>query len=177
MIDSIPVNLTISEIYQASYVGCLRQIQNIQKKRQHLYGSSDVRAWQDHVEAACGESAIAKEFGLYWNGNLGGMRMADVGLLEARTTPYRSGHLLLHPKDNSDAIWIHVTGLMGKYILQGWVYGHEGKKQEYWRELDERRPDGACFVVPNEILRTMSSLKAMDRKVYAGHPAHQLATA
>ena len=82
---------------------------------------------------------------------------ADVGDdKQVRSTYHPRGNLLLHPKDRDDQIFILVKlDRLPSVDLVGWIYGREGKQQQYWTELVKNR---LCFVYPAHKLRKMQEL-------------------
>lgn len=153
----VTVTLTYSELLIASHVGIMRRVQNLKSGVPELYGADQHEgAWERAILGAIVEQALAKDRDRFWSGAVGDYYAADVGnFLQARGTAHPQGRLLLHPKDSEQQA--HVLGrVRGRVVmLVGWVYGFEGKQQQYWKELQAGRP---CFVVPNEILHDMDTL-------------------
>lgn len=143
------IKLTSYEIIQGALSGILRQVENLKNGRVPAHGAGDYNNWQIHVEGALGELALAKYLRVYWSGK-GEFRGGDVGSLQVRTSGYHNGHLLLHHEDNDDDQFWFVTGVNGVYVVRGWIYGFDGKKEEFWRE-DTGRP--AFFVPQSALLR------------------------
>jgi hypothetical protein len=165
MIDFQLDNATMAMV---GVVGLFRQIQNIQKNRKHAHGASDLYSWQMHIEGCMGEYCTAKYLGLFWDGKLGDLSAGDIGKIETRTaggaTGFEKGdihkrRLCLHKEDEDNSPFVHVTGVNGFYLIHGWLYGHEGKKDEYWQ--DPTGNDRKAFFVDNDKLRSMVSLKEL----------------
>jgi hypothetical protein len=151
------VALTPDEVLQGAMVGVLRRVGNMKTglADRPTYGAGQNQAWTRDCEGACGELAVAKHLGLYWNGSLGQLKAPDVGKYQVRTTPADGGRLLLHGRDPDDAAFILARGFAPRFQLAGWIMGRDGKRQDWWRELVPGRP---CFVVPNEALHPMDTL-------------------
>ncbi len=150
------VTLSTFEIMQAALVGVMRQCQNIRAGRVDAHGASNKMGWQLHIEGACGEMAVAKHFGIFWNGNIGNLRADDVGDLQVRTRSRHNYDLILHPSDPDDKAFILVTGVCPGYQLRGWILGSAGKKPEFWKDPAGGRP---AFFVPTEQLEPLDTLR------------------
>ncbi len=140
-------------------VGVSRHIKGHRKKGQ--YGVDNRKlGWQINIDGACGEMAVAKWMGRYWDGALGDFTAKDVGKLQVRTNPNDWGDLILHPKDADDDVFILVLSHNAPiYKLQGWLYGREGKQTQWWRDGEKGRP---AFFVPQSALRSVDELLGHD---------------
>lgn len=154
---AIDIKLTAHELYMAATVGVMRQVQNIARDRHQAYGADHNSDWQKHVEGALGEYAVAKYLDKSWNGNIGDLRASDVGSFQVRMTPLENGRLILHPKDNDEDFFIHVSGKNGTYRLHGWIRAGDGKKPEYWE--DPSKANRPAFFVPLSKLNPIEQLK------------------
>jgi len=153
-----PVNyqLTPSEMHIAAIVGVQRGLDAIRNKRPGRYGCGfDFDA---DIIGCMGEQALAKHLDRYWNGSFGDFKAVDVAhayQVRASTFDGPTAGLLLHPGDHDDHPFIKVVVRLPVVSLVGWTMGRDGKRQEYWKELQKGRP---CFVVPDRTLRPMSEL-------------------
>lgn len=151
------VQLTLSEILIGSFVGVMRHVQDMKRKYEDAHGGDgNLKDWQVDCEGALGEMALAKHLGFYWSGNIGNVKAPDVGPYEVRTAGEHWHHLLLHPTDKDDRPYVLVTGKDGRYRLQGWILGRDGKQQRWWKEKVNGRP---CFFVPQSALQPIDTLK------------------
>jgi hypothetical protein len=116
------------------------------------------------VQGAHAELAVAKGLGLKWDGQFFNLDEwfdwrtdgHDVSGLEVRSTHHPDGCLILHPKDKDDSPFILVlTHKAPDYLLSGWAFGHEGKKEKYWRDVGYGRP---CYFLQQSKLRGMDTL-------------------
>jgi hypothetical protein len=147
------VQLTHSEMMHAAVVGIMRNIQNLRDNRRPRYGAGVENDWQIHVEGALGEYALAKQLGIFFSG-AHTFGSTDVGQWQVRTSTRSDGSLILHPTDADDDRFVLVTGINGSYAIRGWIYGHEGKRDEWWRDpTGKGRP---AFFVPQSALHPMS---------------------
>jgi len=67
--------------------------------------------------------------------------------LQVRSTYNPENGLILHPKDKDDDcfVLVHLDRDHNYAMLRGWLWAHEGKKDEFW---PGKHPDRPCFTVP-----------------------------
>ena len=132
------IKLTLAEILLGAQNGIMRMVDNMKNDRQTTYGNNDMQNWQQHVEGSLSEMALAKYKGVFYAPNLGKMgHQPDVGKEDVRATPYRNGHLLLHPEDDDSRVFWLLIGKQGRYEVVGWMLAGDGKLQEYWGDLQK----------------------------------------
>jgi hypothetical protein len=157
--NRVPVQLTKDELLYAAKVAAHRQVSNLFNGAAHRYGASGQHAWQMHIEGCLGEAAVAKHYGLEWDGAIGNYRAKDAGPLQVRSTWYRKGMLCIHPSDDDDdAFVLAITCDEPVIVLIGWSYGVEAKRGRYWRTAPGR-DDRPAYWVPQPDLRPMSQLE------------------
>lgn len=163
MNGQVVVQLTPAEIMMAATIGIMRQATNIRDSRKDRYGASKKDGWQLHVEGALGEAAVAKGLDIFWNGSIGTFSAPDVADLQVRSTMWSSGSLIVHKADSSKEIFILVTGVNGKYVLRGWMYGADAKNDEkYWK--DPKKENRYAYFVPQRDLEPMNKLKRLMKR-------------
>ncbi len=145
------VELTPEEFLVGAVSGVYRRIRSHLRGKRDRHGHSGFDVWSMDIEGALAELAVAKLLGVYWSGQQG-VGTRDVLGYEIRQTSYADGHLILHKSDTDDVRYLLVTGQLGTYDVRGYVYGHEGKREEFWSELQRGRP---AFNVPQDALRVM----------------------
>jgi hypothetical protein len=150
------VSLSWEWVERAAVIGIKRQVENLQRSRPDAHGCQRDLGWQVHIDGACGEAAVAKYTRTRWNGNLGRLKAKDVGALQVRTSSRQSGRLILHPDDPDDDAYVLVLGSAPRYRLAGWIFGHEGKQQEWWEDPTGYRP---AFFVPQSAMHPMDLLE------------------
>ena len=128
----ILIELSPSEIQMAALVGTQRTVQCIQNGSRNRYGAKDTEAWQMSIEGAMGECALAKHLGIFWSKGTPGA--TDVGPHDVRQTHHSHGKLIVHPTDDDKRRFYLVTGLMGKYLIHGYMYGCDAKQTKYWAD-------------------------------------------
>jgi hypothetical protein len=136
----------------AAQVGIMRQVKSIKEGRRDRYGAAMGNGWQLHIEGAMGECAVAKVLGIYWSGSVNNFDGPDVGMLEVRTTDGHANRLILHDRDNDDAIFVLVTGVNGVYEVRGYISGRDGKLPEY---LDDPIGGRQAYFVPQDKLKSL----------------------
>lgn len=154
------IRLTDYEFAIAIQIGTYRQLSNLKKGRKDAYGAPSEDGLNLHIQGACGESAVAKALNIYWSGNMGKLKACDVNhkkhKIEVRTRSKDWYELIIHEKDNDDAIFILVTGVAPNFKLVGWCFGRDGKKQKYLKDPTGYRPP--AFFVPQDDLQNMKRL-------------------
>ena len=152
MSDTVSIDLTETELEIAALVATKRQASNLCKRRPDAHGAKPDAGWSLHIEGACGEMAVAKWAGKYWNGAIGDLKADDVGKLQVRTRSNHAYDLIVHRSDPDDRAFVLVTGLAPHFILRGWIWGRDAKRDEWWRDPAGGRP---AFFVPQAALRPM----------------------
>jgi hypothetical protein len=153
----VVVTLTYPEICLGAHVGTMRRVQNMKLGTARKYGQKE-GGWQADIMSCLGELAAAKHLDMFWAGAIGNYDAADVGeFYEVRATEWPNGKLILHPDDPDDAPHILARVTDNKVTLVGWVYGHEGKRPEYWTTV-AGHPNRPAFFVPNDVLHDMAEI-------------------
>ena len=153
----VEVSLSFPELLLAAQVGTFRQVSNTFNKRKPGNNHPDDLPYYDHFLGAIGEYVVAKWLGIFWSGSIGNMRAADVGPYEVKLRSKHYYDLVLQRHNSADALYILVTGLGPEFIIQGGLWGHDGKQDNYWGEKGTKgRP---AFWIPQEDLMTPSQIK------------------
>jgi hypothetical protein len=147
----IRVRLTEKEQREAAQNGHDRQGQSIGAGLKDRYGASPEDGLGLHLLGALGERAAAKGLGIPWMPTVNTFKKPDVGPYQVRTASRHYYDLRLHKRDADDEIFLLVTEQHGVYILQGWLWGREGKQQRYMKEYVRGRP--AYFVPRRDLHR------------------------
>lgn len=149
------VTLEWHEVAMASFVGWMRQIKALQAGKQDCHGYKGL-GWSDHIEGACGEVAVAKTLGRYWDGSVNTFKADDLPGLQIRTRSQDDYQLIVRPKDGDEATFVHVTGRCPTYSVRGWIIGAEAKRPE-WLQNYGGRP--AAYFVPTAMLNDIEHLR------------------
>lgn len=142
----------------AQAIGGMRNITAIEKGRKHIAGFGNGSAWNNHIEGAAGELAVAKVLDVYWGGSINTFKKGgDVGDLQVRTSLTHED-LIVRPHDSDSAIFVLVLGPLPTVQVKGWMYGYEAKQEKWLARRAERTP---AYFVPNKELRSIEELKEM----------------
>ena len=136
----IPVQLSPAEIQMAAFVGSQRAVQNIQNGDTYSRsGEPQHELFGRMINGAMAEAALAKYLNKYWwKGNKG---EADVCNVDVRCTHYENGKLEMHEWDKDDRKYYLLTGMLGSYIIRGWILGKDAKNPKYFYALTTDRPE------------------------------------
>jgi len=170
---SVTVSLTMSELRIAAEVGVQRHMNNLRDNRHNAHGLNRADDnWSKDIDGAGAEMAVAKHYGIYWcSGRRGD---DDVGPLQVRNTVHRDGHLAMYEKDKPERAYILAIGLDGVFKLVGWLPGHEGKVETFWKKT----PRGTmAFWIPQSALRPIVELDAWLEKFLPSWCAERKAAA
>lgn len=138
----------------ASEIGRLRHLVSVKRGLLDQHGFTG-DGWAEHIEGACGELAVAKALGRYWDGSVNTFEQPDLPGLQVRTRSQTYYDLIVRPADSDDDLFVLVTGRCPRYVVRGWIKGADAK-QEQWLQTHGNRP-GAYFV-PQSALHEMSKL-------------------
>ena len=113
--------------------------------------------WNNSIEGALGEFAVAKFLGLYPSG-ITSYKSTDVGEhYEVRTRPQKSYELFVKKKDKPDKYYILVQGSFGDYTLMGWITGFEVFNHPEWFHNHNGKLSYSYWV-PHEFLHSIETL-------------------
>lgn len=113
------------EYEMAVNVGMRRHVSSVYKNDRDVagYNSDSDDAYKDAVEAAPAELAVAKYYGIYWDGSYNTYGIPDLldGTIDVKRCR-ANVHLIVRPKDEKkpDCALIAVTGSKGSYVIHGW---------------------------------------------------------
>lgn len=154
--SGVKVVLTIGEMHLAAENGTLRVIESIKKGLKDRHGFEGP-GWDINVEGAAGEIAAAKALGTYWGGTVNTFKtVGDVGALEVRTRSKDYYELIVREGDNSDAVFILVTGRAPTFNVVGWIKASDAKQKKFSKRHGGRPP---AYFVPHDDLHPIETLK------------------
>ena len=152
------IKLTHYELAMASEVGRQRQLTSMQEGRQPAHGYTGT-GWEEHIEGACGEIAVAKALGIYWNGSINTFKNPDLGTnLQIRTRSQHNWDLIVRPTEPNNHHYILVTGTSSDpegFRIHGYITGSEAK-QPQWLADHGSRP--TAYFVPSTALHPLAQL-------------------
>lgn len=155
--------LETTELMTAGYVATARNVQAIMRKWKAGEGRDIGKVADNNFEGACGEVAVAKALGIYYEPIVGEPDKPDVGPYEVRTnSSRRHDDLCLRPildDKRKDRVFINVLAFTPHFEIIGWIWGHEGMQQKWLRDGTPSMPK--CFYVPRVALHPMNELPAV----------------
>jgi hypothetical protein len=147
------VTLTQYELDMAATVGVRRQVSAVASGRKHQHGMSFEDGWRAHIEGACGELALAKYLGKYWDGSVDTFRsLPDLGNIEIRTRSKSYYELIVREDDDPSKVYVLVTGFAPDYQIRGWIRGADARRDE-WLQAHGGRPP--AWFVPHDALTSI----------------------
>ena len=149
------VTLNWYEAAMGSDIGRLRQLSSIKSGLVDAHGF-DGGGWTEHIEGACGELAVAKATGVFWDGSINSFSRPDLpGRIQVRTRSRDDYALIVRDNDNDGDSFVLVTGRCPNYTVRGWILGGDAKKEEFRRAYGGRE---SAFFVPQSKLLCLSNL-------------------
>ena len=149
---SVLITLLPYEYVTAANVGARRVSTAIFRNSENQHGFKKGHGWDEHIEGACAEMAVAKHFDIYWDGSNGTYKLPDLsGSMQVRWTPYENGKLIVRPADDEYCKYVLVTGKCPSYTIRGYIQGVSAKNESFLDNLgDSSRP--AVYAIPQSSL-------------------------
>lgn len=146
------VFLNPHEVDMAAAVGMRRNLSAMKAGKTPQHGCPPDDLWRVHIEGACGELAVAKFLGRYWDGSVDTFRaIPDLVDAEIRTRSRHHYDLIVRKDDNPNQVFILVTGRTPGFWVRGWIRGTEARRDEWWQDHGGR---GGAWFVPADALRS-----------------------
>lgn len=143
------VTLNHSEMLIGSYVGARRRTESMLKGfKEKLNKVAADMGWNRDIEGAFAEMAVAKHLNIYYNFSVNTFKAPDVGPFQVRHTEIMGGRLILRPDDSDQQAFYLVVGTSPTMYVVGWIYGRDGKKDEWYCP----KPEPPCWMVPQTAL-------------------------
>jgi hypothetical protein len=143
------------EAAMASDVGRMRHLASIKAGLHDAHGLKTA-GWSEHIEGACGEMAVAKALGIYWDGSVNSFSGDDLPGLQIRTRSQDHYDLLIRRADSDNSTFVLVTGRCPHYAVRGWIRAADAKKPEFEQFHGGRE---AAYFVPQAALHSLDTLK------------------
>ncbi len=135
------VDLKWYEVEMAAQVGIKRMCSSMALDLKDAHGldftKSKLSPVDMAVNSACGELAVAKYLGLFWDGSIdkhGHLKNEpDIGPYQVRTRVFRYSHSIKEPElifrdtDSPEQIFILAFGYLFAFRIMGWIKGIEAK--------------------------------------------------
>ena len=127
------------EVRQAALVGTERRVRAFARGLTDCNLKTDSDRWDDHINGACAELAVAKYLDMFWSGSIDTIgEGGDVGPYQVRSSR-RQPCWAIRPRDKSGVIFLMVFGRVqsrtnGKdkdFLLDicGWIGVDEAKRR------------------------------------------------
>jgi hypothetical protein len=151
--SGVRVSLTPMQCRISALVGAERQTEALLRGLPDRHGFSGI-GWDNHVEGAAGELAVAKVLGVFWGGTVNTFKAGgDVGRWQVRTRSREDYDLLIRDDDRPGDTFILVVGKMPDYCVVGWKVFQPDGWPERWRKTHGGREE--AWFVPQQSLRDM----------------------
>lgn len=145
------VSLTKAESMQCVVLGGARRIQSKFKGERDSHGMRGVGAWDNDIEGAMCEMAMAKLMGVYFDPTVGTYKGADLGeKIQVRGTSYKGGKLIVRENDAEDEIFVLMVKAFPRFRLVGWMRGADARRDAWFEDGGNKRPK-AWFVPQAEL--------------------------
>lgn len=141
------VQLTPEEMLSAVIVGARRLIVSEKSGLANVAGAE--RKWDDEIEGAMAEAALAREIGAFFDPRVGKYKSKDVGQFHVRHTTLDTGCLIIREKD-PEGVYALVVGSLGNYRIFGSIDSSKAKTMDQYRKAPNNRP-AAWFVPQSEL--------------------------
>jgi hypothetical protein len=163
------VRLTWAEVLVAANIGCMRNVQDLQRELTPGNNQGFTNTWTPNIEGACGEMAVAKHLNTYWSGAIGRLRDADVGPFQVKTNMTRTTQNMCIHKVSEASIYISVLSFLPVFYIVGWIKGSDivTRKAEWWHE---KVPGRAAYFVPRPAFQLIETLPTDDFALEKGDP-------
>jgi hypothetical protein len=147
------VSLSYSDRALAARVGQERFDRRRGAGSEHRWARVDEHTAAKEIESIGAEIEAARAIGRDWVDRDSPDHDGDIGPgLQVRHTRYDGGHLILHPEDEDGHVFFLVTGSFPNLTVRGWIRASEGKRGEWWGELQRGRP---AFNIPQHRLHRL----------------------
>lgn len=150
---SAPISLTAYEMMIAAHHGAVRNA--TARYRPDVHGFDEEHGWNIHIEGACGEVAVAKALGRYWEPTVNtfhdpDIRAPDLGIdIQVRTRSRHDYELIIRPDDPPCHAYVLVTGRAPHFRIWGYRLGHDIRRPDWLKEHGGR--PAAWFVPQAEL--------------------------
>ena len=158
--------LSHRELLVGATLGLQRQLECQQSSKsgassnsnyENKYNAVGLGLWNNSIEGALGEFALAKFLGLYPSG-ITCWNATDVGEhYEVRTRPKEFQELFLKKNDKKDKYYILLQGSFGEYNIRGWISALETFTHREWFHNNSGKTS-FNYWVPHSSLHSMSTL-------------------
>ena len=145
------VILSPEEVAMAASVAVHRGLEAIANNRQNSHGFKG-NGWTENIEGYCSELVVAKALGVYYSAGHGkGFKGADVAdNVQVRWASQDSYRLIVRPADQTNDVYVLVTGIAPEFSIKGFMPGSLAKQEKYLDNPGNDRPD-AWWVTQSDL--------------------------
>lgn len=155
------VNLEWYEGIVVSVIGILRRM--LSHKDGRSSGDGHNPNWNDDIEGAAAECALAKAIDSYWAPAIDVFKtQPDVGKFEVRYTALKNGKLIVRESDSDSSFFVLVVGSFPDYDVVGGMLGSEAKNS-MWSFAPNNRPP--AYFVPQHALYSIEQIMREGEKL------------
>ena len=141
--------------------GANRNLVSMKDGRKAAHGllASDP-GWNNHIHGMCGEMAVAKVLGVYFEPTINTFKKADIGdSVQVKTRTSHTYDLIVR-RDDCDAHWfVLVTGVGFEFRVWGAILGKDARRAEYLKDHGNR--ERAWFVPKENLIEIAKWMKFM----------------
>ena len=143
--DHVLVLLRPAEMIHASTIAQMRYHKAVTDKATSNFNGHSI---QSDIDAASAELAVAKALNIYFKG--AAPYQVDLGTnIEVRHSADHNNRLIVREKDDTDSVYVFVTGNTPYMYVRGWINGSDAKLDKFYSS-----PNGkahAWFVPQSEL--------------------------
>lgn len=146
--------LSNAECYLAAQVGASRHIKAMPYTKQD--GNKRGLGWDEDINGAGGELAVAKYFNIYWPGFDNDGKGCDIADFQIKTTHLHAGKLVVRNTENDNDRCILVIGSMPQYYIVGWITAKNARNTKYlYNPQNSDNTNKSAYFVPQADLLDM----------------------
>ena len=151
------VKLSLEEVAMAASVAVHRGLEAIANDRQNSHGFKG-NGWTENIEGYCSELVVSKALDVYYSAGHGkGFKGADVANnVQVRWASQDSYRLIVRPADQTNDVYVLVTGIAPEFTIKGFMPGSLAKQDKYLDNPGNDRPD--AWWVPQSDLFSITDL-------------------
>jgi hypothetical protein len=157
------VRLSPEEVAMAASVAIHRGIDAIVHNRKNQHGFIG-NGWTENIEGYGAELAVSKALNLYYSAGAGkGFKGADVSeKIQVRWASQDNYRLIVRAPDQTDHVYVLVTGEAPEYNIKGFIPGQYAKQDKYYSNPGNGRPD--AWWVPQSDLKSIEHIQEYLKK-------------
>ena len=167
LMSTLSITLSNQELLVAATLGLQRQLECQKNSKGGVISNLSYEnkynavgpggLWNNSIEGALGEFALAKFLGLYPSG-IECWNATDVGEhYEVRTRPKEFQELFLKKNDKKDKYFVLLQGSFGEYNIRGWISAVEAFSHPEWFHNNSGKTS-FNYWIPHPNLHPMSTL-------------------